>query len=193
MRPRLLPLAAGFYLLLGSAGAIWIGLARGGPIPVTLFLRPAALGGDLLAGVAAGAGLLALWAAGRRWLPLARRLERRLAAALAGTSPEEALVLALLSALAEEVFFRGAVQGTFGLWPAALLFALLHSGPRRDLVLWGAFALVAGLVCGALVVLRGQLAPAIAAHFLVNAVGLRRLASVAPPPVASGDPPPPLC
>ncbi|HNZ96930.1 MAG TPA: hypothetical protein PKM64_07030, partial [Thermoanaerobaculia bacterium] len=66
MRPRLLPLAAGFYLLLGGAGAIWIGLARGGPIPFTLFLRPAALGGDLLAGVAAGAGLLALWAAGRR-------------------------------------------------------------------------------------------------------------------------------
>jgi hypothetical protein len=194
LRPRLLPLAAGFYLLLGAAGVVWIGLAREGPIPLSLFLRPEGLALDLALGVAVGGALLALWAGGRRWLPLARRLERRLAAALAGTSRQEALALALLSALAEEVFFRGAVQGAFGLWPAALLFALLHAGPRRDLALWGLFALVAGLACGGLVAARGALVPAVAAHFVVNAVGLRRLARAAPAgPAAGGGTAPPLC
>ena len=197
MRPglrALLPLAAGFYLLLGTAGVVWIGLHREGPLPLSLFLRPATLAGDLLLGGAAGGALLALWAAARRWLPLARRLERRLAAALAGTTRQEALALAVLSALAEEVFFRGAVQGAFGLWPAALLFALLHSGPKRDLALWGLFALAAGLAFGALAAARGALAPAVTAHFVVNAVGLRRLARPAPAgPAAGGGTAPPLC
>jgi len=190
---RLLPLAAAFYLLLGAAGVVWIGLEREGPIPSALFFRPEALPLDLALGAATGGALLALWAAARRFLPLARRLERRLAAALAGSSRQEALALALLSAVAEEVFFRGAVQGAFGLWPAALLFALLHAGPKRDLALWGLFALVAGLALGGLVALRGQLAPAVAAHFVVNAVGLRRLAGAGPPAADAAGPAPPLC
>ncbi|HSM50524.1 MAG TPA: CPBP family intramembrane glutamic endopeptidase [Thermoanaerobaculia bacterium] len=193
MRLRLLPLAAGFYLLLGAAGVVWIGLVREGPIPLALFLRPEALAGDLLLGGAVGGALLGLWAAARRFLPLAGRLERRLAAALAGSSRQEALALALLSAVAEEVFFRGAVQGAFGLWPAALLFALLHTGPRRDLALWGLFALAAGLAMGGLVAQRGQLAPAVAAHFVVNAVGLWRLAGAPPPEATAAGPAPPLC
>jgi membrane protease YdiL (CAAX protease family) len=190
---RLLPLAAAFYLLLGAAGVVWIGLDREGPISSALFFRPAALPLDLLLGAATGGTLLLLWAAARRFLPLARRLERRLAAALAGSSRQEALALALVSAVAEEVFFRGAVQGAFGLWAAALLFALLHTGPKPDLALWGLFALAAGLAFGGLVAVRGQLAPAVAAHFVVNAVGLRRLAGAPPPEAAASGPAPPLC
>ena len=76
---------------------------------------------------------------------------------------------------------------------AALLFALLHAGPQRDLALWGLFALVAGLAMGGLVALRGQLAPAVAAHFVVNAVGLRRLAGAGPPAADAAGPAPPLC
>ena len=88
----------------------------------------------------------------------------------------EALALAWISALAEELFFRGALQGAIGLLAAAVLFALLHFGPGRAFRVWGLFALVAGLGLGALVAERETLGAAIVAHALVNGVNLARLA-----------------
>jgi uncharacterized protein len=83
----------------------------------------------------------------------------------------------VLSGFAEELFFRGAVQGAIGWLPATLAFALLHTGPGRAFRLWTLFALLAGLLFGALMELRGNLLGPVVAHFLVNAVNLWRLAS----------------
>lgn len=160
------------------AGVVWLGL-RHGTIPIGLFVDLDQIAPDLGLGAAAGGLLLGMWALARRLLPLARELEALLGQVLETLSRQEALALAVLSGFAEELFFRGAVQGALGrlgwLWAAAL-FSLLHSGPGRPFRLWGGFAFLAGLVFGGLVAWRGNLLPAIVGHGLVNAVSLGRLA-----------------
>jgi membrane protease YdiL (CAAX protease family) len=173
---RLYRFAWGLYLFLALAGAIWIGFQKG-VIPLSLFLDTRRWWLDLGLGLGAGLLLLGLWAAVERIFPLARDLEARLAQALGPLSSSEAFALALLSGFSEELFFRGAVQGTLGLVAATLLFGLLHSGPGKELRLWTLFALLAGGILGLLMQWRGNLLGPVAGHFLVNAVNLRRLAS----------------
>jgi membrane protease YdiL (CAAX protease family) len=172
---RLYRFAWGLSLFLALAGAIWIGFQKG-IIPLSLFLDTRRWWLDLGLGLGAGLLLLGLWAGAERIFPLARDLEAKLAQALGPLSGSEAFALALLSGFAEELFFRGAVQGTLGVVGATILFGLLHSGPGRELRLWTLFALLAGAVLGLLMVWRGNLLGPVAGHFLVNAVNLRRLA-----------------
>jgi membrane protease YdiL (CAAX protease family) len=172
---RLYRFAWGLYLFLALAGAIWIGFQKG-VIPLSLFLDTRRWWLDLGLGLGAGLLLLGLWAAAERIFPLARDLEAKLAQALGPLSGSEAFALALLSGFAEELFFRGAVQGTLGVVGATILFGLLHSGPGKELRLWTLFALLAGGVLGLLMHWRGNLLGPVAGHFLVNAVNLRRLA-----------------
>ena len=70
------------------------------------------------------------------------------------------------------------MQGTVGWAAATVLFGLLHSGPGKAFRLWTLFAVVAGALLGGLMAWRGNLLGPIAGHFLVNAVNLRRLASL---------------
>jgi membrane protease YdiL (CAAX protease family) len=171
---RFYRLAWSFYLVLALAGALWIGL-REGPVPLRLFFPGQNWWQDLGLGLAAGALLLALWGLGRRFLAAAAELEDHLASLLGPISGTDAVALALLSGFAEELFFRGAVQGSLGLWAAAALFALVHTGPNRPFLLWTAFAAVAGLLFGGLMAWRGSLLAPISAHVVVNAVNLRAL------------------
>lgn len=160
--------------MLGLAGVLWVGL-REETIALRLFVRPQRWWLDLATGLAAGALLLGLWEVLGRRLELGRELERRIRELLGALEPDQALGLALMSGFAEEVFFRGGVQGSWGYAWASLLFALLHSGRERCFLVWTAFAAVAGLLFGALVYWTGVLLPAIAAHALVNGVNLVRL------------------
>lgn len=158
------------------AGILWIGV-RQGVIPLSLFVDPERWWLDLGLGLGAGLLLLAVWWVAERVFPLAKELEARLASVLGPITVSEALGLALLSGFAEELFFRGAVQGTLGWAAATILFGLLHSGPGRAFRLWTVFALLAGLVLGGVMAWRGNLLGPVVGHFLVNAVNLRRLAS----------------
>ena len=172
---RLYSLAWVLYLAMAMGGALWIGL-REGVIPLRLFLDLQGWWIDLLLGLGAAALLLGLWKGAERAFPLARELEAQLSEVLGPLKPGEAVALALLSGFAEELFFRGAVQGTVG-WPlAALLFGFVHTGPGRAFRLWTVFALLAGFLFGALMALRGNLLGPVTAHFVVNAVNLARLA-----------------
>ncbi|HEV2852432.1 MAG TPA: CPBP family intramembrane glutamic endopeptidase [Thermoanaerobaculia bacterium] len=173
---RLYRFAWGLYLFMAVAGVLWIGV-RQGVIPLALFLDPGRWWLDLGLGLGAGLLLLAVWGLAERVFPLARELEARLAGVLGPLTVPEAIGLALLSGFAEELFFRGAVQGTLGWAAATILFGLLHSGPGRAFRLWTVFALLAGLVLGGVMAWRGNLLGPFVGHFLVNAVNLRRLAS----------------
>ena len=173
---RLYRLAWGLYLALAVGGAFWIGL-REGVIPLRLFIHVREWWLDLLLGSGAGLLLLGLWKGTERIVPLARDLEDQLGSVLGPLGRSEVIALAVLSGFAEELFFRGAVQGSIGWLPATLLFALLHTGPGRAFRLWTLFALLAGLLFGGLMALRGNLLGPVVAHFLVNAVNLWRLAS----------------
>lgn len=97
-------------------------------------------------------------------------------ALLGDVSGREIFILAVASAVGEEVFFRGALLPWIGVVPQALLFGLLHVGPSRRFVPWTAWALVMGLVFGALVHITGDLGGAIAAHFTINFVNLHFIA-----------------
>ncbi|MDP9119807.1 MAG: CPBP family intramembrane metalloprotease [Acidobacteriota bacterium] len=173
---RLYSLAWGFYLALALAGVLWIGL-RLGVVPLALFVAPRGSWVDLGLGAAAGLLLIGAWEGMRLTLPLARELEVQLAAAMGVLDHAETLGLAALSGFAEELFFRGAVQGAFGWLAACALFALLHTGPSPAFRLWTVFAAAAGLIFCGLMLWRGNLLAPIVAHFLVNAVNLRRLTS----------------
>jgi uncharacterized protein len=169
-----------FYLALALAGALWIGLRRG-VIPLRLFVDPRAWWIDTALGAGAGLALLGFWQALLARLAAARRLEGHLAELLGGLSVPQAVALAAISGFAEELFFRGAVQGAVGWLAASLLFALLHSGPGREFRLWTLFAASAGLLFGALMLWRGNLLAPVVAHFLVNAVNLGRMRGTPPP------------
>lgn len=122
-----------------------------------------------------------LWELARKYLASARQLTDALSAALGPLQPGEVVGLALLSGFAEELLFRGAIQGSLGILAATLLFGFLHSGgpggSSSGLRLWPLFALVAGGLFGAMVLWRGNLLPAITAHVVVNAINLGRLST----------------
>lgn len=127
---------------------------------------------DALLGIAVGGLLVGLWRFGRQQLTSARDLERQLAELLGPLERSEIISLALLSGFAEELFFRGAVQGAWGWFPATVLFTLLHTGPGSAYRAWTAFAGVAGLALAGLMLWRGSLLAPVLAHVVVNAVNL---------------------
>jgi membrane protease YdiL (CAAX protease family) len=134
----------------------------------------------LLAGVFVAGGLLGGAVVLERLLPsfkhatkLLERALNRLPMTLLTT-----LILALISGVSEEVFFRGALltwldgflPATLALVLQALVFAAFHPMPRRA---WSytAYTFVAGMALGVLVHLSGHLWASIGAHALVNFVG----------------------
>ena len=170
-RPRLYAVAWAFYLLLALAGCVWTGWR--GDLSWRLFVDPARWAQDLAAGVATAALLIALWAQARRWLPAARRVEDYIGGVLGDVERDEIFALAVISSIAEELFFRGGVQGSWGWLAATALFALLHTGPGRHFRLWTLFALIGGGAFGLLTWWSGNLLAAIVAHGVVNGWNLR--------------------
>lgn len=156
------------------AGGVWVSVREGG-LPASLLIDAERWWLDLALGVAAGAALLGVWWLLKALLPAGALLERHFTALLAGLEPGRTVALAALSGFAEELFFRGAVQGQWGLVPASLLFGLLHTGRGAPFRLWTLFATIAGFTLGGLALWRGNLLAAIVAHFVLNAVNLRRL------------------
>jgi membrane protease YdiL (CAAX protease family) len=107
---------------------------------------PAALG----AGLAAGLVALAISEALTRWTALGKALSDLLAESLGPLDRANAWLLALASGLAEEMFFRGALQPKVGIVGASILFGAAHFLPRRELALWSVYAIGIGLGLGAL-------------------------------------------
>lgn len=101
-----------------------------------------------------------------------QRLAKAMAEPLRGLSVPDGLLLASASGLAEELFFRGALQPRAGLVVASLLFGVLHLVPRRELLPWTAFSVVMGFVLGLLFEWTGSLLAPVVAHTAINAVNL---------------------
>ncbi len=176
--PRsLMRLALLFYGILFAAAALWAELAGrsllfASPEAASRGIDPAS---DLAVGLLA-AGLVILLSRQlterSRW---GEQLARALAAVLGRLSIRECALLAILSGVAEEAFFRGALQPQVGLVAASLLFGLAHIAPRRELLPWTLFSLAAGFLLGALFDATGNLVAPAVTHILVNAVNLRFL------------------
>lgn len=127
---------------------------------------------DTLLGVAAAALLIGISDAMTRFTRVGEDLARAMAAALGRLSVPDALLLASASGLAEELFFRGALQPRVGWVLASLLFGCVHFVPRREFLAWTGFAIAAGFLFGALFDWTGNLVAPVVAHTAVNAVNL---------------------
>jgi len=173
----LVRLAVVAYGLLAAIALAWNGWA-GRPwayLDTAAASRGVDWGRDLAAGLAAAAAVIAtsqILTARTRW---GAALAEELARALGPLSLFECAALAALSGFAEEAFFRGALQPRLGWLGASALFGVAHFAPRRALWPWTGFALLAGLLLGALFAATGNLVAPVAAHAAINAVNLRVL------------------
>lgn len=165
-------------LVLGLVGAVWLALRPPEPTPSWGPLPTLALAAGLALALLGGAWWL------ERTLPSFRYASRQLERALVSLRPTriEALLLALLTAAGEELFFRGALLPLLGVLGQALLFGLLHPAGRRG---WSytVYTFAAGLGFGWAAVWSGSLWAPFLAHAVVNLQGfleLRRRAESAP-------------
>ena len=171
-----------FYAALVGGALLWSTIA-GRPL-VQLLWTPAAnlrlLGVSLGAGLGFGLLIVALSRLMVARLASAQALYAWFAELLGPVSWTDALTLAALSAVGEEVFFRGAMQPSLGLLPTSLLFALVHWPPRLRFASWTIGAGIIGLAVGAITIHTGNLAGAIVAHFVVNLLNLRHVSQFVP-------------
>ena len=86
-------------------------------------------------------------------------------------------LVALFSALGEEMLFRSVVQSSTNLWIQALIFGLAHQLPGRARWTWALWATIMGLCFGALYQATGSLLGPIVAHATINAMNLHFLQS----------------
>ena len=175
------PVALGItllYLIFLGGGLLWVYLAdftlveSFDTVEFTFEILAALIAGTLLVG---GVGLI--W----KHTFIFRNVEPAFAERLGNTDMKGVVVLAVVSSLAEEVVFRGALQPTLanllggpylGCLVTSLVFGLLHTGPSRLFFAWTAFATVAGFVLGVAYILTGNLIVPIVIHFIINAVNM---------------------
>jgi len=163
------------YLVLGAAALGW-GTLRSQPNIWHLPGRDPAVFTGIIGGLAAGllivfASRMALYRF--EW---ARWLHRDLRHLLFPLTDREIVVLAVASSVGEEMFFRGALLPSIGLWGSSAVFALLHIGPKARHLPWTVASFGAGLLFGAVFIWTGDLTGPVVAHFLVNFLNLRHVA-----------------
>ena len=167
-----------FYGLMGCGALLWRMNSPGESILHPVSTAPPAYGMAFAIGVGClvGLGAVGLSEVLTRFTAIGEALADVLGEGLAGIGRGDALLLALASGTAEEMFFRGAVQPAVGIFWASLAFGACHFLPRRELALWSVYAVVMGFALGGLYLWTGQLLAPIAAHVVVNAINLPRLA-----------------
>jgi membrane protease YdiL (CAAX protease family) len=167
------PLVGFAYLVLGVAAlfaAAWRGVSPWThPNPILTFdSNLACLTYSCLMGLAvAGLVVMASRALVGR-VPRATRLHCDLRPLTYRTSNAAIILLAICSALGEELLFRGLLQPWIGLIAQAMVFGSLHqiAGPSRWV--WMASATLMGIVLGSMYACAGSLAGPLFAHALIN-------------------------
>jgi membrane protease YdiL (CAAX protease family) len=197
-------LAAIIYGLLSAVAFVWSHVAgRGTPLfdpKSTSWILPVVGGLIGLAGGLLTVAISRFLVAHQAW---ARSLYWWFADVLGPISQSQVLAIAIFSAAGEELFFRGAMQPSLGLWPTTLLFALLHVPPRFQHWPWTLMAGLLGLAFGYLTLWSGSILGAVVAHFVVNWLNLtyitrhplhpeEKLPGEGTPPSMSGHEDPPL-
>jgi len=185
-------LATVFYVVVAglSAGWAWI-------FHAPLFGDMPPTGRGLGEGVALGLLIVALCQVGHRLSARMREATRFLGGFLGPIGVGDALWLALLSGLAEEMCFRGALWPQLGLVGTSVFFGICHVVPVRALAGYPIFAFFAGIVLGFLRERTGSVWPCVLTHATVNALNLgwigvleRRRGATPAAPATAPEPPP---
>ncbi len=101
-----------------------------------------------------------------------RRLGDALGPAVRSMGPGAALTVAVCGAVAEEIFFRGALQPHLGVVGSAVIFAAVHQVGGKARVPWMAASFVAGLAFALCFWASGHLAGSLVAHVALNVHGV---------------------
>jgi len=172
-----LPAVLIFYGLMAAGAVLWAWLREE---PGLLVHGEGAIGP--LASIGTGLGLGLLTALASRLLVLRSGRMRHLAlcmARLLGPLDRRAIVvIAVCSALGEELLFRGAMQPSWGFVVTSLLFGAAHIGPDLGFLPWTLMALVLGFALGGLLLLTGNVLAPILAHFTINYFNLHLVEAV---------------
>ena len=179
-------MAVVLYALLLGVALLWAGLSGDSlfylsPEAEVRGVRPLP---DVGLGIVAGVLVILLSDQLTRRTHAGANLARALGQLLGRLSLAECALLAAVSGVAEEAFFRGVLQPRIGLLAAALIFGLAHFVPRRELAPWALFAVVAGLLLGILFESTGNLVAPVVAHASINAVNLWLLSERYAPPAS---------
>ena len=165
MLPKLI-----LYLILGGA-TLGLQLGFGYPVESLLFLpswSSASLYLDLIYGLGIGIGLVVLSRISVQHFSWGKQLDIEFRTVLGPLSRRDIFLLALLSSITEELFFRGFLQPILGLHYAAIIFGLAHFPYRAFLIPWTLTALGVGYLFGWVFDVRNCLVAPIVAHFVVN-------------------------
>jgi membrane protease YdiL (CAAX protease family) len=171
----LVPTALLFYGAMLGAALLWSWLSG----DALLYASPAAARAgvdwnrDVTAGAASAIAMILISQQLTRRTRWGERMGRFLGRLLGRLDWRRCLLLAVVSGIAEEALFRGALQPRVGLVAASLIFGLAHFAPLRDLLPWTLLSIAAGFALGALFDATGNLVAPVVAHAGVNAVNLR--------------------
>lgn len=182
VRPRTLVIAAVvFYGLMGGISVLLMPAFDLDPLaavfgPSSAEATPGTLSHPLAAliGAAAGMAVVGLSALLKRWGPMAR-LQDDFGQVLGDQTPGTIAVLAVASAVGEELLFRGLLMPLIGFWPTAIAFGVLHGGGVPRYFAWTLFAFLSGLLLAWLVHLTGSLLAPILCHLTINYWNLQAL------------------
>lgn len=149
-----------FYGSMATIALLWITVMR---LPVTFFgfkgLPEAYMIAFLIFIFSTGLSVKSAWA---------KKLEELFASLLTPIPLPAIFILALLSSVGEELFFRGALLNQFGVVISSLLFGFVHVPIYRSMIPWTIMATVMGFVLGGLYLYSGNLLAPIMLHFLIN-------------------------
>lgn len=191
MTRRRITAAAVAYGLLAALAVAW-GFAAGRPLPVAHpapwwpLEGPARFAVAVIVALAVAAVVvLGTRVLVRRTL-WARKLHGDFRQLLGPLQPAEIAFFALSSGIAEELFFRGAMQPTVGIIASSLVFGVVHIGPGRRFWVWTAWACVMGFVFAGLFQLTGTLLAPALAHVLINYENMHFIDAYDPAPIENG-------
>lgn len=136
---------------------------------------------DALIGAGAGLPIVAITFWLRDWPPM-KALSKELGGQMELTSGVSIAILALVSSVGEELFFRGGMHAWLGFWPTVIIFGALHGGFSGRLRVWSVFATLAGMLLGALFEFTDNLLAPTICHFTVNYFNLHQLMRTDSPP-----------
>lgn len=150
----------------GQVGAIWTPYPGRATAPLEV---------QIGLGVGVGLATVLLSRLGSAFFDWASRLDGWFRDVLGPLLWRDIFAMAVLSALAEEVFFRGFLQPRLGLVATSVLFGVVHFPFERRLLPWTLSATAMGFVFGWMVEVQGTLMAAVLAHFSVNYFNLHVL------------------